>query len=408
MSITLKPYLLKRRQKPTGEIPIYIRITQNRKYSLLSSGISIEEKYWEPGTRYGQSVWIKSNHPSSKALNKKLRSKLAEIRETIDEAGNDINRKQVVKLVQNSDSDTVYRYGIDLSEKLHNDGKYHPGKQLKASVSKFKQFAGKDIRFNEVTPQMLNDFQSWMISDLENHPNTIIKTIGRLKSLFKDAYKNDITTNRPFDDPKFEKVKSVDTKKQALSFDQIQDIEKLDLEGNLWHYRNYFLFSFWNAGIRFTDLALLRWKNIIDGRLIYQMGKNKKQKNIPLLPQAIEILDHYRDDQKKPDDFIFPIISDKNLTPLGLKKKASSQNAMVNKGLKDIQKLAKIQTTISFHTSRHSFSRWAKENKFDIDWIGKALAHSKRATTERYLNSLSEYNLDEGMMRLAEISKAKK
>lgn len=402
MSITVKLYLLKRRQKANGEIPIYIRITQNRRYSLLSSGISIEEKHWNPDKER-----VRKSHPSSKALNNRLERKLIEIQQLIDEAGEGIDRKQLVKMIRGGGRNDIYSYGISYADKLLKEGKYHPHKQTRSALNHFKEFAGKDARFNEVTPQMLNDYQRWLKLEKGHHPNTILKQIGLMKAVFTEAYQNDLTTNLPFNDPKFQKVKAVGTKKQALTFEQIKAIEALQLEGELFDVRNYFMFSFWNAGIRATDLILMRWSNIVDGRLIYTMRKNGKEKNIKLLPEAIKILDYYRDVETV-EDFIFPIIKHKNLTEVGLKKKAESANTMINRRLKEIQKLAGIQTNITTHIARHSFARWAKENKMDIDFIGKALAHGDRSTTERYLNSLEEYNIDEEMVKLAKLANGKK
>ncbi len=407
MNTTLKPCLLKRRQKPNGEIPVYIRITQNRKYSLLSTGISIEKKYWDDRNKWRK--WIKSKHHSSKAYNKKISEIITKLNRLIESTGENISRKQIVQLFQGNGRDTIYQYGEAYAEELQEQGFYHPHKQAKAAVSKFKEFAG-DVRFNEVTPQVLNDFQHWMATEKENHPNTVVKTIGRLKAIFTHAYENDITTNMPFNDPKFKRFKKSETNKQALSIEQIEAIEKLDLEhgSDLWHARNYFMFSFWNAGIRFTDLAFLKWENVRDGRLFYQMGKNDKVKDIQLLPEANEILDYYRDESKACSDFIFPILPKQEMTLIGYRKKAASANATINLRLKDIQNKAGIQTRISTHIARHSFARWAQANKMDLDFIGKALAHSKRTTTEGYLNSLTEYNIDEQMIKLAERRKGEK
>src|SRR5690625_5716099 len=91
------------------------------------------------------------------------------------------------------------------------------------------------------------------------------------------------------------------------------------------------------------------------------------------------------------------------MTEAGYKKKANSQNVTVNRLLKEIQKLAGIDTNISFHISRHSFARWAKAKGLSLDFIGKALAHKKRATTEQYLDSLSEYDADRSEEHTSEL-----
>ena len=425
MNITLKPYLLKRRKKVDGRTPIYIRITQTRRYSLLSSGIAIQAQYWRNTPKYGS--WIKAGkhgHPSADAYNDKIKNMILELESLIDNAGDHITRKQLVKLYRGEDNEQFQAHATRYAKRLADEGKYSSQSQIKAAASKFADFTSDDLRFNEITPRLLNDFQDWMEDELDNHPNTIRKTINRIKAIHNDAYKKDLASNLPFQDPKFEKVSSVETKKTALSTKQMQAIETLDLDKESWnwHVRNFFLFSFWNAGIRFTDLALLRWKNVRDGRLKYTMGKNGKDKDVLLLPQAKQILTHYRStlDAKyegmeedlppqaiakmKLREFIFPIVDSeyRDAKLLEQKRKAATGNTLTNRALKKIAKQAGISTNVTFHIARHSFARWADNSDvMDRKDIQRMLAHSKMETTERYLSSISEYNVDEKMQKLA-------
>jgi len=46
---------------------------------------------------------------------------------------------------------------------------------------------------------------------------------------------------------------------------------------------------------------MLKWENIVDGRLKYSMRKTAGFKSILLLPQALEILSHYQKEAPKFD-----------------------------------------------------------------------------------------------------------
>ena len=73
---------------------------------------------------------------------------------------------------------------------------------------------------------------------------------------------------------------------------------------------NYFLFSYYCAGIRAADLIQLRWGNVTaSGRLHYQMGKNHKERDLLLVEQAIGILRHAQRGGCKATDYIFPLLS---------------------------------------------------------------------------------------------------
>jgi integrase len=152
------------------------------------------------------------------------------------------------------------------------------------------------------------------------------------------------------------------------------------------------------------------------------MGKNGKDKDVLLLPQATDILEHYRStlDAKyegmeedlppetiatmKDNEFIFPIVDSeyRDAKLLEQKRKAATGNTLTNRALKKIAKQAGISTNVTFHISRHSFARWADNSDvMDRKDIQRMLAHSKMETTERYLSSISEYNVDEKMQKLA-------
>jgi len=401
---------LHRRKKTDGRTPVYIRITQNRRYSLMASGIAIQAQYWRDTPKYGS--WIKAGttgHPSADAYNNKIK-RIVEKLERMALNNEDLTRKQLVKRYRGTDNGEFQAHATRYAKRLANDGKYSSQSQIKAAASKFADFTSDDLRFNEITPRLLNDFQDWMANQLDNHPNTIRKTINRIKAIHNDAYKKDLASNLPFQDPKFEKVSSVETKKTALSTKQMQAIESLDLETGSWqwHVRNFFLFSFWTGGVRFTDLALLRWENVRDGRLSYMMGKNDKAKNVKLVPQATRILKHYREASdaanESNDDYIFPIVDSeyRDADLLEQKRKAATGNTRTNKALKQIATKAGVQTNVTFHISRHSFARWADNSAvMERKDIQRMLAHSKMETTERYLASISEYNVDEKMQKLA-------
>jgi site-specific recombinase XerD len=212
-----------------------------------------------------------------------------------------------------------------------------------------------------------------------------------------------IKTNEIKDDP-FAKVDPVartkTNQKTKLTFEQIEAIKNLQLKqgSDLWHVRNYFMYSFYNAGIRFGDLCCLTWENIIDGRLIYEMNKTGSRKSIQQMEPMRQILDLYRTDDCT--GYIFPILQKDFTDPGELRKRISSNNVIVNRHLKAIAKKAGIQANISFHVSRHSFANYALKKGMDLYSISKALGHSDLKITEEYINSFDEELLDKSMDKL--------
>lgn len=56
--------------------------------------------------------------------------------------------------------------------------------------------------------------------------------------------------------------------KMGLTQEEIQKIENLELESNtcIWHARNIWLFSFYFAGVRISDVLKIKWSDFKDGR----------------------------------------------------------------------------------------------------------------------------------------------
>ncbi len=56
-----------------------------------------------------------------------------------------------------------------------------------------------------------------------------------------------------------------------------------------------------------------------------------------------------------------------------------------NRYLKEIMKVAKINKSISFHCSRHTFATVSKSNGIKYDVISKILGHTDIKTTKVYI-----------------------
>jgi site-specific recombinase XerD len=122
------------------------------------------------------------------------------------------------------------------------------------------------------------------------------------------------------------------------------------------------------------------------------MGKNRKAK---------EIISFYFKGGINSNDYIFPLLNSqesyanavtqeqKDTMPTELKMKLlnqiSAKNALINKYLKKIADLAGIQKKLSFHVSRHSFAKIAKQKGIDNSNVQSLLAHSSIKITENYM-----------------------
>ena len=165
--------------------------------------------------------------------------------------------------------------------------------------------------------------------------------------------------------------------------------------------RNWFLFAFYAGGMRFSDVAMLRWKHVRGNRLSYRMKKTNEATSIVLVSPALEILDPYRQRDTGPEARVFPILDGYDVsTAEKLHRAIGTRNALVNKYLKKLQRLAGLETKLSFHLARHSLADYLRKKGWSIYDISKVLAHANVRVTEQYLRGFDSEDLDEKMQQV--------
>lgn len=399
MSVTIRLSALKRRVKTNGEVPIYIRVTKNRKYELISTNVAVPLAQWNE-----KSQEVRKSHPRSVKLNDELKKQVREIEDVITEQDNfSLSTGKVKDLLRSDTTKNFFEFAREFVGTLETDGNLHEFKQTKVLLDQLEDHLRKRyLEFSALDQGVLEGFRNYLTVKLGNNPNTVNKKMKRLKRITSKALRQGIIEIDPF--RFFTPLKQVKPNKSRLDRSQIKAIEELQLRPNTmaYHVRNAFLFSFYNAGIRFGDLCMLEWKNIVDGRLIYQMGKTSSFKNVKLSKQSQAILKLYKHPDSSKDSYIFPFLDNKldKSDTLLVKKRINTRNSQANNVLKRISALAGIETHVSFHVSRHSFADYARKQNMNLYDISKALGHSDIQTTQMYLASFDETSMDKEMDRL--------
>jgi len=139
MSITVRPYLLERRKKRNGEYPVYIRVTQHGKYSLVSTGISVEKTFWDPNK--GR---VKTAHPLAKTFNRTIQLKLHQAQEAVV-TDPTASRHYIANLLKDGDTKDFKGIALEVAEKLASDGGYHRPKQIRYAAERMEELRGKGI-----------------------------------------------------------------------------------------------------------------------------------------------------------------------------------------------------------------------------------------------------------------------
>jgi site-specific recombinase XerD len=437
----LKIKVLLKADKPLSNstIPIWIRITYQRKASYLATGYSCQELEWnsEAGRLYESKQRLSQGqknelNPSECAVLKKAYSairinplakkinadidrlvrKILSVKDRLEANDQSISVKSIKKHLEAQNSGisdkSFIKYWEAQNSILEKKNAYRTLKTQKSILKQLKGegqvegfLKGKDLQFDEITVSFLEEYQAYLKgrgyskTTIHNH----LKTFRRiLYKAIKEPAKNYFSQDKnPFFAFKLEADRP--QRKARLNAEEIAKLEALNLEKGtrIYDARNMFLFSFYCAGVRIGDLLQLKWSNIKEGRLNYVMGKNDKERSIKLLPNALKIIRLYQNKGQSPDDYIFPFLAN-NLNRANVSyvhKQIEAKAALINKCLKQVAVRGEIGINLTTHMARHSFADMARKKKVSLLDIQKMLAHSDSKTTQIYLNSFDLESQDE-------------
>lgn len=397
--ISTKVLLYKSKVLKNGEHPIMIRLINDRKSKYIATGQSCDPDLWD----------FKENKPNKKHPNRIelelfLDKKKNEAQKIILNYENDnktYSPEQIKKTYKiGSKKTTVFKFMDQIIEnliKINKIGNANMYKDCKRALSKYRN--GKDMNFTDIDVSFLKKFEQ-SFSERGVTGNSISVYMRSIRSVFNKAIvegycKRDLY---PFYNYKISKL-ITDTAKRALTKVQMQKIIVLKIkpDNKLYVAKNIFLFSYYNRGMNFTDMASLKWENIINDRLIYTRAKTGKNYNIGLLKPAIEILNYYKKfTGDKKDNYIFQLlIKEKHVTAQQIDNRIEKMNKMVNKDLKEIASLAKIDFNLTTYVARHSYATIMKRSGASTSIISESLGHDTEKTTQIYLDSFENKILDE-------------
>jgi len=403
----------KHQSNKKGEFPIFIRITEDRKSRYIKTGLYALEEDWDEKDNLFRTKYRRAEEqykiPIHDDYNKILRKKLAEAESVVSRltlSDKLISSEQVKDEILKSKKlgkDSVLKYIDYIVEELKKQGKVGTStcyKDLKRSLKAFLKILDKeDITFIEITPEFLKTYEAdFRTRDVKD--TGISFYFRSLRAVLNKAIAEGYCKREmyPFDKYKISKF-DTHTSKRAIAKKDIEAIKKLKLEvgSSLFHSRNIFLFSYYNRGINFSDIAMLTWENIRNNRLIYTRLKTGKPYNIQMLEPTLEILEYYKTHNYKGDDgYIFPILDkDRHGTTVKIKNRIHKILGETNEDLKKIGSKAKLDIPLTTYVARHTYATVMKRSGVSTSVISEALGHDSERTTQIYLDSFENDVLDE-------------
>lgn len=395
--------ILRKKSNKQGLFPIAVRVTKDRKSTFLYTGQYLDPKFWD-----GTKQKVKKSHPNSARLNNLIAIKQAEANSILlDTAAKDGDHFSVQELKSQLTTTLSGHSFIEYSEKhfkqLKESKKLSRIDSERPLLNRIKDYmGGKSLSFDQITVPFLRGLQSYLRSVGTLGDRSIANVLMFIRTLYNRAIQEKLVKPEfyPFGSEKGKiKIKIPQSVKIGLTSEEISRIENLDLSVHAPqnHARNVWLFSFYLAGMRIADVLKIKWADIHEGRLFYQMSKNSKVISLKISDKLQNIIDQYADLDPGTNEYIFPELRgiDHNNADRMLR---STKNATLkfNKHLKKITVKAGISKKITMHIARHSFGNIAGDKIHPL-MLQKLYRHSDLKTTINYQANFIHKEADEAL-----------
>jgi len=373
-------YLKKSRLDKSGKAPIMGRITVNRSMVQFSCKISCTPDLWNP-----RESRLKGKSHEAVETNAKLDKLMLSIHTAFDTLvgrNAEFDAEAVKNLFQGSLETQMTLLGMtdivceELRKRIGIDrakGTYPAYIYTRRTLAEFieKEFRTKDVAFGQMTEQFIHDYQSFILDEKGLAIDTCRHYLAIVKKVCRKAYREGHADRCFF--AHFSLPQPKEKTPKALSresFEKIRDLVIPEHRASHILARDLFLFACY-TGTAYADAVSVTRDNLFtddDGGLWlkYRRKKNELRACVKLLPEALDLIEKYREDDRPT---LFPMLYHPNLRRL----------------MKSLAVLAVIKEDLIYHASRHSFaSLITLEAGVPIETICKMLGHSNLQTTQVY------------------------
>ncbi len=373
-------YLKKSGLDRNGKAPIMGRITVNRTMAQFSCKLSCTPGLWNP-----RESRLDGKSREAVETNAAIDRLLLGVNAAFDflvNRGGDFNANDVKEQFQGSMETRVTlmrmtdavceelksRIGIDRAKTSY--ATYHYTRRALAEFVQ-RRFKVTDLAFDQLTERFIHEFQTFITDDKGLSIETARHYLAILKKVCRRAFReghSSICHFHNFSLPK-QMLKTPRTLSRE-SFEKIRDVEIPPHRRSHRLARDLFLFACY-TGTAYIDTVTITRENLYTDEtgalwLRYNRRKNELRATVKLLPEAVELIYRYRDDER---ETLFPMIYHPNL----------------KRHMKALAALAGIKDDLCFHQARHSFaSLITLDAGVPIETISRMLGHSSIKTTQAY------------------------
>lgn len=232
-----------------------------------------------------------------------------------------------------------------------------------------------DLPLSDFTGEVIRAYEVYLKTEKDLCQNTLIRYMKALKKITNRCLANDWIHKDPFAGIKF---REDPTDPEFLTLEEVDRIYNCNPGSKrLEVIRDMFLMSAF-TGLAFTDVLQLTEDHIVtdnDGNkwIRKPRQKTKQMSNIPLLDIPLAIIEKYQGDKKA--------AKKGTLLPIPC-------NQVMNRYLKEIATICKINKHLTMHTARHTYATLCLSQGVSLKNVSKMLGHASVKMTERYARVL--------------------
>ena len=404
MKINIKAICRIDKLNKSNAAPINIRFTHKRRICYVPTGVTLPLDAWN-----AKEQQIIKEYPNATELQLQITSVRAEYEKKIkrlEALEIEVNFDTLFEKKSKQSNCSLKDFFQQQVERMESIGKIGTASKYRFCLVLLSQCASVDISFDKIDMNYLRDFETFLIQK-GNTSNSIATKFSVFKAVYNRAIENEIFTpnNNPFIKFKVGRYWKP-TRKRAISKEDIIKLKDLILpENSLTPYldfaRDIFLFSYYTAGINFKDIATLQFCNIENGRVYYSRHKTSKEMSSTLMPETLRIIEKYSNHEHTEEDYIFPILDRRiHVTEQQIYNRIHKVLTKVNRNLKELSTMIGLKTPITTYVARHTFATVLKRSGVNIAIISESLGHSDLSTTQIYLDSFENSQIDEAMKNL--------
>ncbi len=251
----------------------------------------------------------------------------------------------------------------------------------------FLDIKGLNLMPESIKLKQIEEFLHYLV-DLGLNEKSNARILSGIKAFYKYLLMEDLINDDPTElvnGPKLSKYLP-----DVLSIDEVESIiNAIDMSEETAHRNRAILETLYACGLRVSELVGLKISNYYpDQGFLRVIGKNNKERLIPIGSAAIKFINIYIEDVRR----TMPIIKAEDKDILFLNRRgARLTRVMIFHIIKGLTHKAGIEKSVSPHTFRHSFATHLVEMGADLRAVQEMLGHESIITTEIYTHVNTEF-----------------